>query len=141
MQQLSQRRSKQGGQSSDNDHQVDLNKPMTYREIVDMMTKTRDEGRLRKKGIMRKYPPEMDLVPYPPKYKLPTFQSYMGKSSAYQHIVHFKSRLGGIPDIDALNIRSFIGTLKGTAFDWYKQLPENSITSWAVLEKKFLLHF
>lgn len=66
-------RVKQGGQSSDNDHQVDRDKPMTYREVVDMMTKTRDEGRLKKKGIMPKYPPEMDLVPYPPKYKSQTF--------------------------------------------------------------------
>ncbi|XXG82452.1 hypothetical protein AAC387_Pa10g0399 [Persea americana] len=73
MQQLSQRLSKQGGQSLDTDHQVDLDKPMTYREVMDMMTKTRDEGRLRKKMIMPKYPPEMDLVPYPPKYKPPTF--------------------------------------------------------------------
>ena len=83
----------------------------------------------------------MDLVPYPPKYKPPTFQSYMGKSSAYQHIVHFQSQLWGMPDIDVLKIRSFIGTLKGTAFDCYKQLPKNSITSWAVVEKKFLLRF
>ena len=65
----------------------------------------------------------------------------MGKSFAYQHIVHFKSQLGGMPDIDALKIRSFIGTLRGTAFGWYNQLTENSITSWAVLEEKFLLHF
>ena len=90
---------------------------------------------------MPKYLPEMDLVPYPPKYKPPTFQSYMGKSSTYQHITHFKSQLGGIPDIDALKIRSFISTLRGTAFDWYKQLPENSLTSWAILDEKFLLHF
>ena len=84
-----------------------------------------------KKRIMPNYPPKMDLVPYPPKYKPPTFQ----------HIVHFKSQPGGMPDIDALKIRSFIGTLRGTAFDWYKQLLENSLTSSAVLEQKFLLHF
>ena len=82
-----------------------------------MLTKMRDKGRLRKKGIMPKYPPEMDLVPYHPKYKPTTFQSYMGKSSAYQQIVHFKSQLGGMPDIDVLKIRSFIGALRGTAFD------------------------
>ena len=62
---------------------------------------------------MPKYPPEMDLVPNPPKYKPLTFQSYMGKSSAYQHIVHFKSQLGGMPDLDALKIKSFIGAMKG----------------------------
>ena len=90
---------------------------------------------------MPKYLPEMDLVPYPPKYKPPTFQSYMGKSPAYQHIVHFKSQLEGMPDIDALKIGLLMGTLRGTTFDWYKQSPENSLTSWAVLEENFLLHF
>ena len=92
---------------------------MTYKEVADMLTKPRDEGRLRKKGIMPKYPLEMDLAPYPPKYKPLTFQSYMGKSSAYQYIVHFKSQLVGMPDIDALKIGSFISTLRGTAFNWY----------------------
>ena len=66
----------------------------------------------------------------------------MGKSSTYQYLVHFKSQLGDMPDIDALKIRSFISTPRGTAFDWYKQLlPEISIASWVVLEEKFLLHF
>ena len=49
MQLLSQRLSKQGGQSSDIDHQVDLDKPMTYREVIDMMTEIRDKRGLRKK--------------------------------------------------------------------------------------------
>ena len=106
IQQLSQRLSKQSGQFSESGHQTDPEKPMTYKDVADMLTKTRDEGRLRKRGIMPKYPPEMDLVPYPPEYKPPTFQSYMAKSSAYQHIVHFKSQLWGIPDIDTLKIRS-----------------------------------
>ena len=75
---------------------------------------------MREGSGMPKYPPEMDLVPYPPKYKPPTFQSYMGKSYTYQHIIHFKSQLGGKHDIDALKIRSFIGTLRGMTFDWYK---------------------
>ena len=46
---------------------------MTYKDAEDMMTKTRDEERLREKGIMPKYPPEMDLVPYPFEYKPPIF--------------------------------------------------------------------
>ena len=46
---------------------------MTYREVIDMMTKTRDEWRLRKKWILPEYPPETDLVPYPPKYNHPAF--------------------------------------------------------------------
>ena len=98
-------------------------------------------GDLGKKGILPKYPLEMDLVPYPPKYKPATFQSYMGKSFAYQYIVHFKSQPGGMPDIDAFKIRSLIGTMRWTSFDWYKQFPENSLTLWAILEEKFLPHF
>lgn len=47
----------------------------------------------------------------------------------------------GVANCDALKIRLFIGTLKASVFDWYVQLPANSITSWANFEKKFLLHF
>lgn len=83
LQQLSHRLSKQGGQFSESGHQRDLDKPMTYKEVIDMLTKSRDEGRLRKKWIMPKCSLEMDLVPYPPKYQPLTFQSYTGKSSAY----------------------------------------------------------
>ena len=50
MQQLSQRLSKRSCQFSDNGHQADLDKPMTYKDVADMLTKIRDEGRLRKKG-------------------------------------------------------------------------------------------
>lgn len=100
---------------------------MTYKEVIVMLTKSRDEGRLRKKWIMPKYSLEMDLVPYLPKYKPLNFQSYIGKSSACQHIAHFKSQLGSMLDIDALKTRSFIGSLRGTAFDWDKQLQENSL--------------
>ena len=38
-------------------------------------------------------------------------------TSDSQHIVHFKSQLRGMPDIDALKIIPFIGTLKGAVFD------------------------
>ena len=60
---------------------MDLVKPMTYKDVADILTKTRDEGRLGKKGIMPKYPLEMDLIPYSHRYNPLTFQSYIGKSS------------------------------------------------------------
>ena len=44
-------------------------------------------------------------------------------------------------DIEAFKIMSFIGALRGKPFDWYKQISENSLTSWAVVEEKFVLHF
>lgn len=43
----------------------------------------------------------------------------------------------GVANCDALKIRLFIGTLKASVFDWYVQLPANSIRSWANFEKKF----
>lgn len=130
-----------GGQSAKSNHRADLNKPMTFKEVAGMLAKSMVENTLKKKGIIPKYPLEMDLVPYSPKLKVHTFQSYAGKGFAYQHVVHFISQIGSMPDVDALKIRLFIGTLKGTAFDRYMQLPANSLPSWAALEEKFLLHF
>ncbi|XXG88464.1 hypothetical protein AAC387_Pa12g0670 [Persea americana] len=69
IEQLSQMLSKQSGQFADSSRQTYLDEAMTYKDIADMLTKTRDDGRLKKKGIMPKYPPEMELDPYSPKYK------------------------------------------------------------------------
>ena len=44
-------------------------------------------------------------------------------------------------DQDALKIRLFASTLKGTTFDWYSTLPEDSIQNWTMLETRFLTHF
>lgn len=85
----------------------------TFEEVADLLARSKDENRLKKKGIIPKYPPEMDLVRYPWKFKIPTFQSYSGKWSAYQRMLHFKSHIGGMPNVDALKIKLFIGTLKG----------------------------
>ena len=42
---------------------------------------------------------------------------------------------------DAIMTRLFIGTLKGTAFDWFRSLPADSINSWVDLETLFLSRF
>lgn len=68
----------------------------------------------------------------------------LGSFPTYQHLVHFNITAGsvkGVANCDGLKIRLFISTLKGTAFDWYVQLPANSIISWAKLEEESLLHF
>ena len=49
--------------------------------------------------------------------------------------------MGAIADQDALKIRLFASTLKGTAFDRYSILPEDSIQNWTMLETHFLTHF
>ena len=36
--------------------------------------------------------------------------------------------------------RLFIGTFKGTAFEWFMKLPAGSIKTWANLKKLFLAY-
>ena len=83
----------------------------------------------------------MDSVPFLTKFKQPNLQTYTGKGSAKQHVIHFKILTGAIADQDALKIHLFASTLKGTAFDWYSTLPEDSIQNWTMLETRFLTHF
>ena len=49
---------------------------------------------LQEAGVVRLYPAEWDLVPYPPKFKAPTLQAFDGRGSQNQHIYYFKSRQG-----------------------------------------------
>lgn len=99
--------------------------------------KVKAEGNFKKKETKPKYAPEMGLVLFPPKFRQPKRQFYLGTSSAYQHLVHFNTMTGRIyrvANYDALEIGLFISTLKRAAFDWYIQLPATFITSWANLE-------
>jgi len=77
----------------------------------------RDE--LKKVGVARPYPLELDSVPYLLKFKPPTFYSYDGKSSPNQHIYYFRSQTDNVVGNDTIMARLFIGTLKGVAFDWF----------------------
>jgi len=85
---------------------------------------------LQEAGVVRPYPAEWDLVPYPPKFKAPTLQAFDGKESPNQHIFYFKSQIRNVLDNDAILARLFIGTLKGLAFEWFMKLPEGSIKNW-----------
>ena len=96
---------------------------------------------LQEAGVVRPYPAEWDLVPYPFKFKAPTLQAFDGKGSPNQHIYYFKSQTGNVVDNDAILARLFIGTLKGLAFEWFMKLPEGSIKNWGDLEKLFLTRF
>ena len=96
---------------------------------------------LQEAGVVRPYPAEWDLVPYPPKFKALTLQAFDGKGSPNQHIYYFKSQTGNVVDNDAILARLFIGTLKGLAFEWFMKLPEGSIKNWGDLEKLFLTRF
>jgi len=72
---------------------------------------------LQEVGVVRPYPTEWDLVPYPPKFKAPTLQVFDGKGSPNQHIYYFKSQIRNVIDNDVILARLFIGTLKGLTFE------------------------
>jgi len=91
--------------------------------------------------VIRSYPTERDLVPYPSKFKAPTLQVFNGKGSPDQHIYYFKSQTENVGDNDAILVHLFIDTLKGLAFEWFMKLPEGSIKNWSDLEKLFLKRF
>jgi len=91
--------------------------------------------------VVRPYPAEWDLIPYPPKFKAPTLQAFDGKGSLNQHIYYFKSQTGNVVSNDVILARLFIGTLKRIAFEWFMKLPEGSVKNWGDLKKLFLTRF
>jgi len=76
--------------------------------------------------VIRPYPAEWNLIPYPPKFKALTLQAFDGKGSSNQHIYYFKSQTGNVVSNDAILARLFICTLKGITFEWFMKLPEGS---------------
>ncbi|XXG41948.1 hypothetical protein AAC387_Pa01g2312 [Persea americana] len=119
----------------------DESRALTKKDVDNILAKAKEEDTLKEHGIKPTYPLWMDSVPFPPKFKQSLLQTYMGKGSARQHAIHFKILTGTIADQDALKIRLFASTLKGTAFDWYSTLPDDSIQNWNMLETRFLTHF
>ncbi|XXG73177.1 hypothetical protein AAC387_Pa07g2138 [Persea americana] len=119
----------------------DESRALTKKDVDNILAKAKEEDTLKEHGIKSPYPLWMDSVPFLPKFKQPLLQTYTGKGSARQYVIHFKILTGTIADQDALKIRLFAGTLKGTAFDWYSTLPEDSIQNWTMLETRFLTHF
>ena len=111
-----------------------------------MFTLRRLWSELNRKGlqeaeVVRPYPTEWDLFPYPPKFKALTLQAFDGKGSPNQHIYYFKSPTGNVVSNDPIMARLFISILKGVTFEWFMKHPASSIKTWANLKKLFLAHF
>lgn len=45
-----------------------LGKPITHKEMTEMLAKATQDNSFKKKESIPKYKPKMDLVPFPPKY-------------------------------------------------------------------------
>ncbi|KAK1677720.1 hypothetical protein QYE76_038568 [Lolium multiflorum] len=92
-------------------------------------------GMVRKRraiGYSKPYPNEYDLIPLPPKYRLPEFSKFSGSdgSSSIEHVSRYLAQLGTISASDELRVRFFARSLTGSAFGWYTSLPPDSIRTW-----------
>ncbi|KAK1682099.1 hypothetical protein QYE76_042947 [Lolium multiflorum] len=90
-------------------------------------------------GYSKPYPNEFDLIPLPPKYRLPDFNKFSGSegSSSIEHVSRYLAQLGMVSASDQLRVRFFSQSLTGPAFGWYTSLQPNSVRSWKQLEEQF----
>ena len=97
--------------------------------------------------------PPMYRTPYPdwvdrqteiPKeYKIPTFQLFSGegKQSTIEHVARFTAQLKELGSNPRVKLKLFPTTLTGVAFEWYSNLPPNSVQDWAKMEALFHSQF
>lgn len=89
-------------------------------------------------GKGRPYPAEYDQVPYPKGYSVPKFHTFHGNGNPRQHLAQFKATCGNTGGIDALLFRQFVSS---TSFEWYAELPNYYIKTFAELEGMFVKRF
>ena len=79
--------------------------------------------------------------PLPPKFKMPSLDSYVGTRDPFDHIATFKitMHLQGVPN--EIMCRAFPTTLKGLTQVWFSKIPPNSISSFEELSKLFVNNF
>ena len=84
-------------------------------------------------------PGDYDLIPLPPKYRLPEFTKFSGSegASSIEHVSRYLTQLGMISVSDPLRVRFFCQSLTGSAFGWYTSLAPDSIRTWRQLEDQF----
>lgn len=94
-------------------------------------------------GKGRPYPAEYDQVQYPKGSSVPKFNTLNGNNNPRQHLAQFKATCGntGAGGNDALLFRQFVSSLTGTAFEWYAELPNDSVKTFAELESMFVKRF
>jgi hypothetical protein len=94
-------------------------------------------------GYTKPYPNDYDLIPLPPKYRLPKFTKFSGSegSSSIEHVSQYLAQLGMISVSDPLRVRFFSQSLTGPVFGWYTSLGPDSIRTWKQLEEKFHIQY
>ena len=124
--------------------------PQLEREM-DQMRKVMAETR----ENMRKTNPVEDLVhrtdspftafvnghPLPPKFKMPSLDSYDGACDPFDHIATFKTTMHLQGVLDEIMCRAFPITLKGPAQVWFSKIPPNIVSSFEELSKLYVNNF
>ena len=67
-------------------------------------------------GYSKPYPSDYDLIPLPPKYRLPEFTKFSGSegASSIEHVSRYLTQLGMISVSDPLRVRFFSQSLTGS---------------------------
>ncbi|KAK1632291.1 hypothetical protein QYE76_006606 [Lolium multiflorum] len=94
-------------------------------------------------GYSKPYPDDYEMIPLPPKYRLPDFSKFSGSdgSSSIEHVGRYLAQLGTASVSDSLRVRFFSQSLTGSAFGWYTSLPPDSIRTWKQLEEQFHMQY
>ena len=77
----------------------------------------------------------------PPKFKMPSLDSYDRTCDPFDHIATFKTTMHLQGILDEIMCRAFSTTLKGLARVWFSKIPPNSVSSFEELSKLFVNNF
>ncbi|KAK1683407.1 hypothetical protein QYE76_044255 [Lolium multiflorum] len=113
--------------------------PRTGQESSAATTSTADQiGALRDRfgilleeedvGYSKPYPNEFDLIPLPPKYRLPDFNKFSGSegSSSIEHVSRYLAQVGMVSASDELRVRFFSQSLTGFVIRHGRDKAESS---------------
>ena len=79
--------------------------------------------------------------PLPPKFKMPSLDSYNGTRNPFDHIATIKTMMHLQRVLDEIMYRTFPTTLKGPTWVWFNKIPTNTVSSFKELSKLFVNNF
>ncbi|PKU71738.1 hypothetical protein MA16_Dca027254 [Dendrobium catenatum] len=84
------------------------------------------------------YPVAYEREPYPAGFVPPRFRVFDGFGNPRQHVAQYRAICCNIGGNDALMLRLFVSSLGGVAFEWYADLPNDSVRTFAEMEQLFM---
>ena len=83
----------------------------------------------------------INSYPLPPKFKIPSLDSYDGTCDPFNHIATFKTTMHLQGVSDKIMCKAFPTILKRPARVWFSKIPPNSVSSFEELSKLFVNNF